>query len=338
MKHKSSRKWIVLTIKGILIALIVYYLLAGIEWSHLEKAVLEYGVGTLSIGVALIVANDIVQAARWRFLTRRMCSLQGSFESIVVGGFLNMILPAKMGEVSRLVYLRNVYGYPINYGVGAMVVERGADLFMVACFLAIGAGVATGNSALQWGAVATVSAMVGTVFAIKRDKGKNFMRWLGKLPFRFIRIYSRKIVRLIVRDIGGDRIVQVLLYTTALRGVYFMTVGFFLNGVASLDLSVAQMFVVYLVSSIAFAIPLAPGGAGTFHAGMVMAMGWYGVGKEEALAIAIVFHLLLNLVPVSVALGIVLFKDIPLSSMVRMDGRKHKTTASALAETHEVKQ
>jgi hypothetical protein len=119
-------------------------------------------------------------------------------------------------------------------------------------------------------------------------------------------------------------------YTLALRIVYFLTVAFFLKVVASFDLSWGEMFVIYLVSSIAWSIPLTPGGTGTFHAGMVLAMGWYGIAKEEALAVAVVFHLLLNLVPMVLAMAVIFYKDIPLMKMVRMEERNSGSTMSEI--------
>lgn len=316
-------------LKFVLIAGILYYLLSGIDWRSFVVALAGYAPVSLVTGIFLILVNDAIQAWRWHFLTRHQCSFQASFESIIIGGFLNVILPAKLGEVSRLIYLRNVYNYPFNYGVGAMVIERGADLFIMACFLAAGAGVASGNNFLQGASALFVAAMAGAVFGLKIGNSR-VQSWLRRIPFRLIRIYSQKIVRLILRDLGIDRMLRVLGYTLILRIVYFLTVAFFLNEVASLNLSWGELFVVYLVSSIAWAIPLSPGGTGTYHAGMVMAMGWYGIGKEEALAIAVVLHLLLNLVPIGLALVIILFKDIPVSRMVRMEERHTNITVSQI--------
>lgn len=320
---QSSKKWIIFLLKTILMGAIVYYIVSGIDFEQFSKSIYEYGIIPLGIGAALLVFNDFVQGMRWRYLTRNQCSLMASFESIVVGGFLNMILPAKLGEVSRLIYLRNIYNYPFNYGVGVMVIERGADLFMVACFMALGAGMATGNLTMEWISIFLIFGMIGIVFWIKNDRGALFMKLLKRLPFRLLRTYSKKIIRLIIKDIGSDRLGKVILYTLVLRGFYFITVAYFLNGVASLDLSVSQMFIVYLISSIAFAIPLAPGGVGTFHAGFVMAMGWYDVEKEKALAIAVVFHLLLNIVPVVLGVLIMVMKKVSITNMVHMEERRN---------------
>lgn len=330
MSGQRYKKWFFNGIKIILVVAIVRYLVLGIDWNSFRVSLAGYSIVSLVAGVFLIIANDAVQAIRWRFLTRLRCSFQASFESIVVGGLLNVILPAKLGEISRLIYLRNMYRYPVNYGVGAMVIERGADIFMVACFLAAGAGIVTGNTLLQGASALLIAVMIGTVFALKLKKGKVVRSVIARIPVRFIRIYSQKIIRSISRDFGANRTLMVLGYTLALRIVYFLTVAFFLKVVASFDLSWGEMFVIYLVSSIAWSIPLTPGGTGTFHAGMVLAMGWYGIAKEEALAVAVVFHLLLNLVPMVLAMAVIFYKDIPLMKMVRMEERNRGVTMSEI--------
>lgn len=331
MKRHDSRGWLMIFLKLTMIVGIFYYLLSGVDWSTFLVSLSGYALLPILFGIFLILFNDVIQALRWRYIAHHKCSLQASLESILVGGFLNVILPAKLGEVSRLLYLRNFYHFPLNYGLGAMVIERGADIFIMVCLLAIGAGIATGNDLLQMACIVFVAMIIGGIVALKRGNGIT-QALLRKIPSRFVRIYSKKIIRLILRDLGVERTLQVLGYTLALRIVYFLTFLFFIQEVASLNLSLGELFIIYLVSSIAWAIPLSPGGTGTFHAGLVMAMGWYGIGKEEGLAIAVVLHLLLNLVPMASALLIVLFKDISVSGMVRMEKRDKDVTLPVIIQ------
>lgn len=317
MNVRSVFVWIV---KIILIAALIRYLIQGIEWEALFLSIQGYGITALIAGMVLIILNDVVQGWRWRYLSRERCSLKASFESIVIGGFLNVILPAKVGELSRLIYLRNVYGYSINDGIGNMVIERGMDLFIVALFLVAGAGLATENTLIRYISLAVLLMMIGTVFALRAKEGRVVRKILGYIPIRFIRVYAKKIVRKMVKDLEFERLLKAFGYTLMLRSVYFLTVAYFILGLADIELSWSAVFIVYLVSSIAWSIPLAPAGSGTFHAGMVLAMGWYGVSKEESLAVAIVFHLLLNLVPLFMAGFILWGKGIPLTTMVKVEG------------------
>ncbi|MFZ2889570.1 hypothetical protein, partial [Sulfuricurvum sp.] len=55
----------------------------------------------------------------------------------------------------------------------------------------------------------------------------------------------------------------------------------------------------------------------------VMAMGWYDVEKEKALAIAVVFHLLLNIVPVVLGVLIMVMKKVSITNMVHMEERRN---------------
>lgn len=312
-------KYVTFLLKAIVVFALVRYLIVGIDWKLLITVVSSYNSIFIGIGVILIVMNDAVQGGRWQFLTRYRCSWLASVESIVVGGFLNVILPAKLGEISRLIYLRNFYKYPINRGITIMVIERGGDLFVVALLLLFSAWLVSDSEMVKNISIIILVGMIGTIFALK-----NFpIRWIrkiaSKLPIRVVRVYSMKIIHLLRRELGNKRMLLVLIYTLIVRGVYFLTIVFFLTQIGGFELSWQELFIIYLVGSVALSIPLLPGGSGTFHAGLVMASGWYGISKENALAIAILYHLLLNIIPLILALGIMFFKKIPISGMIRLD-------------------
>ena len=77
---------------------------------------------------------------------------------------------------------------------------------------------------------------------------------------------------------------------------------------ASLPISIAAGLAVFAVASLGMAVPAAPGGIGVFEAAMVAALGWFGVDRHEALACALVTHML-QFVPTTIAGVAVLAKS-----------------------------
>jgi hypothetical protein len=316
---KSIKEWLILILKGVIVVALIRYLVVGIDWKIFLMALENYNLFLMVLGALLIVSNDGVQAIRWQFLSRNQCSWLASVESIIIAGFLNVVLPAKLGEISRLIYLRNFYQYPINRGIGIMVIERGADLFLVALLLLFSAWLVTDSQMVKNISIIILLGMIGTVFALKNMPIRWIRKIAFKIPIRIVAIYGLKIVNLLRRELGNKRMILVLIYTFIVRGVYFLTIVFFLTQIAGFVLSWRELLVIYLVGSLALSIPLLPGGTGTFHAGLVMAAGWYGISKENAFAIAVLYHLLLNIVPLVLAMGIIFMKKIPIAGMIRVD-------------------
>jgi uncharacterized membrane protein YbhN (UPF0104 family) len=106
----------------------------------------------------------------------------------------------------------------------------------------------------------------------------------------------------------------------ALWLLYFTVTAAFLAFAADINLTLAEYFVVFVVSSVAMSIPLAPAGTGTYHAGLMFALGLYGVGKEEALATAFVLHLVQVAPPMLVAVLVFWSKNLELMSLRRSFG------------------
>ena len=73
-----------------------------------------------------------------------------------------------------------------------------------------------------------------------------------------------------------------------------------LRDAAGLEIGVAAALAVFAVASLGMAVPAAPGGLGVYEAAMVVSLGWFGVPRGEALAAALVTHML-QFVPTTLA-------------------------------------
>ena len=53
-------------------------------------------------------------------------------ELIVISGLLNFILPAKLGEISKIAYLKKVYKLRVSHGTHLLIFERLLDIVLLA--------------------------------------------------------------------------------------------------------------------------------------------------------------------------------------------------------------
>ena len=69
---------------------------------------------------------------------------------------------------------------------------------------------------------------------------------------------------------------------------------------AGLSIPLAAALAVFAIASLGMAVPAAPGGLGVFEAAVVASLGWFDVPRGEALAAALVLHML-QFVPTTLA-------------------------------------
>ena len=92
------------------------------------------------------------------------------------------------------------------------------------------------------------------------------------------------------------------LWTLAAWSAYLALYALGLCFMAGLPWSWPMVLTVFAVATLGFAVPGAPGGMGVYEASMVLALGWFGVDRDRAFAVALAMHLLQYL-PVT-ALGL----------------------------------
>jgi len=90
----------------------------------------------------------------------------------------------------------------------------------------------------------------------------------------------------------------------------------FFYAAMDLDLTLTQVFIVSMVSFIAFSIPLLPAGSGTFQAGIILILTQYGISKEEALIGSIVLQLIMVLPSSLLALAVLQKKSLSIKELM----------------------
>lgn len=296
-------------LKPLLLLALLAYLFLGIDLSAAWETLARFSLLGIFLLALLTVAGDLVIARRWVFLSPRPCPFAAAFESFIVSAFLNNILPAKLGELSRVYYLKRVYAIRAHNGFSILLVERFFDLLMLGSLAVAATFFSLPLPGMQEAAMVLLALFWGSLFLLRRKKG--FLLSLTRIiPHRTLRIYAKKVIWNMHRMMGWRTIAGAVGYTGLLWLVYLLITALFLQYVARFDLPLSGHFVVFVVSAVAMSIPLAPAGAGAYHAGLVLALQWYGVEKEAALAASVVLHLIQVVPPALIAAAVLYRKDL----------------------------
>ncbi len=119
--------------------LLLYIFFRGTDlkafWAYLKNARLVYLLG-FALGLVFFYW---IRALRWRLLYdgEGVPGTKEFFMANVVGFSINYLLPGRLGEVARAVYVSKKSEFPSSYSVATVVVERFFDFFSIGVILMV---------------------------------------------------------------------------------------------------------------------------------------------------------------------------------------------------------
>jgi len=271
-------------IQIILLLAIFVYLFYGFNVNKIDISKFSI-LGIFATFIACFI-SQILLSIRWMKMSS--LSFKISFETIIVSNALNMILPARLGELSKAIYLKKFYKYSYYKSLSIIFVERFFDVLVLFLLLCLWAYNFISNNIVKYSIIVLSLFIIFTIVFFNSKKTTYFLK---KIPFRFIRIYIRKIHKTVNKIFKSP--LSLSFYTILLWLMYFLSTALFFTYAINFHLDFVTILELFLFSTIALAIPLAPGGVGTYEAAVVLFLGSHGVGKEDALMAATVYHILL---------------------------------------------
>lgn len=287
-------------------ALFTYIAVRGVDFGEVRAALersnywwLLPALGALGLGVA-------VRALRWQLLfirdTRPPFRMVTS--ALLVGLFLNNILPARAGEAARILVLNQRAGTSRVEAIGTVVLERALD---VLCLFLLLFAIVPWLPPITWLRPAVVLALALT--ALLALVAWVLVRW-GDKPLRaaFRPLTRLGLVGATRADRAGVNLAQGL---AGLRDPRMLAIGVLLTTLSWLCLGLSMWFIlrgfdlglpftagilVAIAVNLGMILPSSPAAVGVFEAAVLVALSAYGVPKEQALGYALVAHVL-NLVP-----------------------------------------
>lgn len=234
---------------------------------------------------------------RLKYLLNGSVSLKQSFEAVLFCQGINAMAPTRLGEIAKAIYLHREGGMTMSRAVEAIFWERWTDvnfLLLTLCLVVVLFGVPAGLPIL----LAVVCVVWGGVFVIKARPAWG-RRIIGLLPPGKVHGFFEEGLELLIVRMSSFPFAGLVLLTALgwICGLVFN--GLVLNWAIGLDLTMLQVLAVFAAGVVGVAIPGAPGGLGVYEAAVMGALLWAGVPEGQALASALVLHLL-QLLPTAV--------------------------------------
>lgn len=290
------KRWIKIGLGLFISVFAIIFILKSVDlgqvWANLKKLSLAI----IPVLILVYLSGMLIRAWRWKKIIeqRSPISYWLVFKALVFGYMINQLLPAKVGELARVEYLRDNAGQGRSFLLGTVVVERLFDLLVI--FLFLGASVLFSSSLMSRlrsnilsVALFVIIAVMATVVLLNLERLKKLTQYL---PGR-IRIFVDKTIDRLAQSFkifkDGKATIGTFINTLLIWGI---TCLMFYVIAQDLGIRIPAYAYLFLVSAGTFGmvIPSTSANIGVYHAIAMGALMLFMIPKEQALSFAIIAH------------------------------------------------
>jgi glycosyltransferase 2 family protein len=291
-------------------AFFTYIAVRDVDFDLFVESLQESNYAWLVPSLLLTALAVVIRAWRWQFLfdVSTRPPLPALTRALLVGQLFNAILPARGGEIARVVVLHQEAGTSRVEALATAVVERLYDVLALLLLLFVATPFLPDVGWLRRAALFGLVLMVlvaAAMFAVDRW-GVRPVRFVFRPLARLPRVTPEHVERgaaNLIQGLGAlhrpHLAIPAFALTVAswlvLAGSYWCVTAAF-----GLDLGYDAGLLLLVATTLALVIPSAPGGLGVFEAAGVVALGAYGIDDSTALSCTVVLHAL-NVFPYIVA-------------------------------------
>lgn len=208
---------------------------------------------------------------------------------IFVSQTVNLVVPARLGDFVRVFILKHEYNTTYSKGVSSLVVERVFDIFTVALLGAISIFFVL-NTPAWFITLIIVPLIAGVIFFV-------FLLFVGKFSSenKYIVIilnmlHEIKQASLTLRSVIILGLSSIVIWLLDILVCYAVVMMF------GQQIPFAVIVLAVVIGNLVKAVPLTPGGIGTYELSLALTFGLAGVDPAVATLIAVIDHLIKNLV------------------------------------------
>lgn len=279
-------------IKIIFTIIISVYLFYGFDFKKINLDIVS--INTILYSSFFLFLGQIVLSVRFKYIIDS--KFLPALETIIVSNALNMILPARLGEAIKALYLKKYYGFEYKISIAAVFVERFFDLIMLFFIVLYWMFVYLENPYIK--KIAIVLFLL-IIFVLIFFNSSFIFKILKKLPGNFFEEFYLSV------NLMLKKTYILMFWSFVLWCIYLLSYVVFFN-----FLNFKQILEIFILSTIGLMIPLLPAGLGTFEGVVVFYLTKYGISKENALILAGTYHFILIAVDMIMFYFFLLFKDL----------------------------
>lgn len=237
----------------------------------------------------LVLLGFIVHAMRHLTLigTPRVPLIK-AFKAMVLAQGLNLVLPARLSEIIKGTYLRDHAAVPLSIGISAVVLERTIDLIIVAGLGMI--GLLLFASAVDYRMVLLFILVSALILLVAFHARTPMIGLARKIPWPRLSSFVERTYLHLHSTVRTTAFLKALIWGLVGWGISYLNIFVFMQIAASSSFTYSGTLFLLVFTTIGAAVPLLPGGIGTYEAAGVLVLRSMGYEFNEALALVISLH------------------------------------------------
>ncbi|MCB0344625.1 MAG: flippase-like domain-containing protein [Bdellovibrionales bacterium] len=287
--------------------LAMWWILHDIERERIFAILSEVDPSYLLLATAATLLSYVIRAWRWPvFFESSAPGFGDSFRCLMVGFFMNNVLPARLGEFVRAHLGGRATNLSRSLVLATIAGERLADGLMISTMFAVLFGLTSTRAEFNdsqellyvaYG-FAGIALMTGIVLW-QRHRAYHYLERLGHIfpghlsNYTLVRI--GKFIEGLEPMLHLPRLVRISLMTIVAWSVELLVYSFVAKAFGQ-SLSVGNLALFLAAVNFSSLIPAAPGGVGVIEAFATLALVHVGVERETALAMVVSQHIIQMLV------------------------------------------
>ncbi len=293
---RNVRRWL----PGVIIsAVALFFVFRVVTFQDLGKAFSAIQPLNLAIAVAFSIISLFVRAAAWKTILGGKPKIGPSFFIINEGYMLNNLFPLRAGEIGRALFMGKSISVSPFHILSSIVIERAFDMVFAASFLLSTLPLVLNVDSTRLATVITLGLillLLAALYLMARfsDRVHTLALRIGGRWALFNRLVIPQIDSLLDGLGALTKPGQFLLSVFWIGLTWIFWLGIYYVMLVTIAPGAPFWWAMFADSILALgvAIPSAPAGLGVYEAAMVFALTTLGIGKPEALAYALVMHLM----------------------------------------------
>lgn len=280
-------------VAGCGISLALLWLAArGVDFGAVRDSLAESSIPLAALACLTLLCVYVLNAIRWAGLADSVGRppLRRMFELVLIGMAVNNTLPGRLGEVARAYGLSRSNGAHTLTSLGTVIVDRLADVILLAGLLGVSVIFAPAPDWVVWiGLAVGVGTLVaaGALIALARtrDRRRDADEHTG------VRRHLATLANGVDCLTGWPVVARTLVASIAAWGLWML--GAWLTARSlGVGLSLAEVGLATAVINLGVAIPSSPGFVGTYQWLGVSVLVLFDVARPEAFAFSVLLHAL----------------------------------------------
>ena len=237
-----------------------------------------------------------------------------SFKAMVLAQGLNLIVPGRLSELIKGTYLRDHAGVPLSVGMSAVVLERTIDMLILAGLGAL--GLLLFSNAVDYRAVLVFSVLGAVALGFAFHARSLVVRLVWMVPSQRVAGFLERAYLHLHATVRTVAFPKAFGWGLVGWGTSYCGILLFLFLATGFKLQFSAALLLFVFTTIGAAVPIMPGGLGTYEAAGVLALRSAGFEFGEALALVISLHAAQLVFPFTVAWLILLTERVGLAKFL----------------------